>query len=229
MEIILQGVVGSIAYGLATPNSDIDRLGIFVATTDSILSLNKPNDSFVKTTPDITLHEIEKYMRLAINCNPTVLELLFLDKYEIITQEGQLLLNDRRLFLSNTVFNSYGGYAIAQAKKLQKRATEDSQLDTLLKDVDRGFSAKTSSRAVKHAKHCFRLLQQGKELLETGELCVKVNNPENFSSFGDMTIKEVLNKFENKYSEFKNSKNTLPDNCEYDKINKLLLKIRKNH
>ena len=33
MTILLQGIVGSTAYGLAGPDSDVDRLGVYAAPT----------------------------------------------------------------------------------------------------------------------------------------------------------------------------------------------------
>jgi len=47
-NIILESVVGSIAYGLDTASSDEDVMGVFVAPTSEILSLYE-----VKVTPKI--------------------------------------------------------------------------------------------------------------------------------------------------------------------------------
>lgn len=226
MKTILEAVVGSQAYGLANENSDIDKLGIYVEPTEAILSLHKPKETRVKTDPDITMHEVEKFMRLASKCNPTVLELLFLDDYEILTTEGQQLIDIRKAFLSNTIKNSYGGYAISQARKLNIRAYTDNELNKPLKDVTRGFSAKTSNRPFKHARHCFRLLQQGRQLLETGTLDVKVTNKDELMALQDLTIQEVVDKFEEEFKRFNEIQSVLDNNPDYSIINNILLKIR---
>ncbi|MFD7300744.1 DNA polymerase beta superfamily protein, partial [Streptomyces pharetrae] len=38
-NILLSGVVGSTAYGLAHEDSDVDRLGVFAAPTESLHGL----------------------------------------------------------------------------------------------------------------------------------------------------------------------------------------------
>lgn len=65
-SVILQGVVGSTAYGLAREGSDVDRLGIFVTPTLDLVGLGKPKDTRVGFKPDITHHEVGKYLGLAL-------------------------------------------------------------------------------------------------------------------------------------------------------------------
>jgi predicted nucleotidyltransferase len=143
-DIILQGITGSIAYGLATPTSDIDRQGIYLAPTKSLIGIFPPQETIVRNDPDITYHELGKYVHLASRCNPTVLEQMFLDEYEIVHPAAQLLIDNRDMFLSKTIYKSYGGYAIAQAKRLNARGDS--------------FSSDTKKRTTKHARHVLRLL-----------------------------------------------------------------------
>ena len=208
MKIILDGIVGSVAYGLNTPQSDIDIKGIFVYPTEKILSLNKGKETINKNNPDIEHHEVEKFIRLAAKCNPTILELLYLEKYRILTTEGKMLINNRDCFLSKKIYKTYGGYALSQAKKLLKKGD-------------------TFTRYKKHARHCFRLLQQGRQLLENHNLTVKVSNRDELFAIGDMSPDELYFKFEREFEEFNTIKTTLPDNPDYNKINEILLKIRR--
>lgn len=60
-NILLSGVVGSTAYGLAREGSDVDRLGMFAAPTETLLGLHTPKESHVTTAPDRTLHEAAKW------------------------------------------------------------------------------------------------------------------------------------------------------------------------
>jgi predicted nucleotidyltransferase len=39
VNIILSGIVGSTAYGLDTPESDVDRAGIFAVDTEELFGL----------------------------------------------------------------------------------------------------------------------------------------------------------------------------------------------
>ena len=208
MNLIIEGIVGSQAYGLANVDSDIDKLGIFVAPLDDVLGLTKIKESICNTNPDCTYHEVGKYLKLALNANPTILELMYLEDWETWSEEAQLIYENRDAFLSNIIRDSYGGYAISQARKLNRGAV--------------------SGRYAKHARHCFRLLDQGKQLLETGTMDVKVKNPEFIMSVGEYPPDELITMFETEYVKFKNVKSILPDKPSYDVINQVLLAIRKD-
>ena len=212
MKVILEAIVGSVAYGLATNSSDIDKLGVYVAPTQNILSIKKPKDTIVKLKPDITYHEVEKYMRLAMKCNPTILELLFMDKYEKITDEGRMLLSIRYAFLNTTIYNSYGGYAVQQARKLNRRG--------------HSFSSDVKNRFEKHARHCLRLLYQGEQLLTKQILSVKLDNPQEIIDFGKLNVEKMVDVFEDKYKRFREIETKLPKDPDYKTINDVLLKIR---
>lgn len=216
-NIILEGITGSTAYGLDTENSDQDVKGIYVAPTEAILSLSKPRETYDHTDPDWTYHELGKFLSLAIKCNPTILELLFLEGYTVNTKFGRMLIDNRHLFLSNTVFHSYGGYAISQARKLNARGGT--------------FGNGRNKRYSKHARHCFRLLYQGKELLETGNLTVRVTQQmrEKLFEIGDLPVSSLVNLFESEFKNFDKIKSVLPDKPDLDRINKLLLKIRRGN
>ncbi|GID28083.1 hypothetical protein Abr02nite_30660 [Paractinoplanes brasiliensis] len=67
---VLAVVVGSRAYGLSGPGSDHDRRGVSVAPTRSFWSLDKPVTHF-----DGPLDE--QFCTLALQDNPTVLEVLW--------------------------------------------------------------------------------------------------------------------------------------------------------
>lgn len=211
--IILEAIVGSKAYGLEIEESDEDKLGIYVADTEDVLRLHKLKETIDHVNPDYCYHEIEKYLRLAIQCNPTILELMFMDEYTIETKWGKALINTRDAFLSNTIFNSYGGYAVQQARKLNARGDS--------------FSSKVKNRYDKHARHCFRLLQQGKQLLETGTLDVKVKNREELFAIGRLPVQELVSKFEEEFKKFKEIKSILPDKPNYDVIEDYLWFIRR--
>jgi len=215
MKIILEAICGSHAYGLDTPESDIDLKGVFVAPTQEVLSLKKPKETIDKTNPDVCYHEVEKFIRLAMKCNPTILEMLYLDDYRILTETGRLLISARNQFLSSIVYKSYGGYAIAQARKLNRRGDS--------------WDVGMKNRYAKHARHCFRLLEQGRQLLETGEMSVKVTNREELFSLGELNPEQMVDKFEKSFKDFDKIKSILPDQPDYDAINEILLTIRKNN
>jgi predicted nucleotidyltransferase len=179
MTKILEGIVGSTAYGLATENSDIDKLGIFVIPTAEFSRLNPPQEkdlSQVATEPDVTLHELGKFCRLALKANPTVLELLWLpdDLLTTMSEEGRQLRSRRSYFLSSKlVRDAYMGYATSQFKRLSERGTT--------------FSSDTKNRTEKHARHLLRLMHQGYTLYTTGDLPIRLEDPERYHEFGKVT------------------------------------------
>ena len=163
-DVLLSGVVGSTAYGLATEDSDVDRLGVFAAPTEKLLGLHPVQQSVVSCKPDATFHEAGKFAALALKVNPTITELMWLpdDLYETRTGIGSALIALRSSFLSQkAVRNAYLGYATQQFKRLENRG-------------DGSFSADTRKRTEKHARHLYRLHAQGIMLWQTGRLTVRL-------------------------------------------------------
>ncbi|MBG0818750.1 DNA polymerase beta superfamily protein [Planomonospora sp. ID82291] len=172
---LLLGVVGSTAYGLTRPGSDIDRLGVFAAPTIDLVGLERPTESVVTTAPDRTLHEAAKAVRLLLSGNPTATEILWLpdDLYEVRTRLGEDLIAIRSAFLcAPRVRSAYLGYAVQQFQRLSDRG-------------DGSFSSDTCRRTAKHARHLARLLHQGLELYRSGHLQVRVADPQALHDFGD--------------------------------------------
>lgn len=214
-SIILEGITGSTAYGLATPDSDVDKHGVYQAPTREVLGLFPPKETVVTNDPDITYHEVTKFIRLAAKANPTVLEILYLSDYTIVNPVGQLLIDNRAAFLSKTIYHSYGGYAIAQARRLNYRGDS--------------FSSDTKHRYNKHARHCFRLLQQGRQLLETGTLDVKVQNRDELFAIGELPVSDLVDRFEAEFKAFDKIHTSLPDEPDYATLNTLLITIREDY
>lgn len=225
--ILLQGVLGSKAYGLDNENSDTDRLGIYLEPIKQILGLNPPtnkNSTNVFKNPDKTLHGLNKFMRLAIGANPTILELLWLESYEQKHQYiGYELVEKRNLFLSKKpVRDSFFGYATQQFKKLENRG-------------GKSFSSDIPERRVgKHARHLLRLLQQGYGLYTTGNLQVRL--PDEWRNlvleFGEAVqngeidwARRTLRYYEDA---FDSAKSPLPEYPDEDALNRWLYHVREN-
>lgn len=213
MKTILRGIVGSHAYGLNTPDSDIDMRGCFVLPTSTILGLHSYKDTIDSVDPDFCMYEVAKFCRLALANNPNVLEVFFLEDYDELSEEGKALITIRDSFLSQRVRNTYGGYAISQVKRLESRA-------------DGSFKSKLRKRYSKHARHCFRLLEQGRQLLQEGTLSVKVLDPEALFAIGELEPVELKKRFEEEFELFNATKSDLPLEPDMEAVNETLLKIR---
>jgi hypothetical protein len=220
--VVLQGVLGSHAYGLARPDSDEDRKGVFVADALDLLGLHPPKETVVHTDPDYEFHELGKFCRLALNCNPTVLEQLWLGdegRYEVLGMEGASLLNARSAFLSRRrVKSAFGGYAMAQIQRLQRRG-------------DGTFSSDTKNRREKHARHCFRLLAQGTQLLATGTMRLKVEDPERLFAIGRMDDEDMTKEFDAANETFLGAAedSCLPEAPDEGLVDELICEIRRLH
>lgn len=222
-NIILEGVTGSTAYGLATENSDVDIKGIYLLPTSEVLKMGFDPQHTTKdhTDPDWVYHEVGKFMKLVVSGNPTVTELLYLDEYTHLTPIGQMLIDNRDAFLSTkAVMNAYRGYAFSQAKKLNNRTEQGLE----------GYDSALKNRFAKHTRHCFRLLMQARQLLETGTLDVRVTpeQREYLFAMGEKTADEVVDEFMRQDAEFENIVSVLPDEPDQDRLNKLLFDIRTN-
>jgi predicted nucleotidyltransferase len=220
-NIILEGVTGSIAYGLNTETSDVDIKGVYLLPTPKVLDLrfNPEKTTIDSVAPDWVYHELGKFMKLVISGNPTVTELLFLDEYTILKPVGQLLVENRSRFLSTkAVTKAYRGYAFSQALRLNNRT--DQGLD--------GYDSSLKNRFAKHTRHCFRLLLQCKQLLQTGTLKVKVTPEERewLFNMGKETPETVVDTFITEDSKMENVMSVLPDEPDWEAINKLLYGIR---
>lgn len=220
MNVLLGGIVGSTAYGLAGPDSDIDRLGVYAAPSVKFFGLDKIRESVVELKPDRTLHEVGKFCRLALGGNPTVMELLWLpdDLYEARTPLGDELIDLRTKFLSaKRVRDAYLGYASQQFRKLEARG-------------DGSFSADTRKRTAKHARHLLRLLHQGSVLYITGELPIRLDNPQHYIDFGERVaggdIEAARYVLKSTESVFDNATKKLPEYPDRDAVNSWLTVAR---
>jgi len=181
MIVLLQGIVGSTAYGLNHAGSDIDRLGLYAAPAHRFHGLRLPVDKAateVHHNPDSTLHEARKYCLLALAGNPTVSELLWLPEplYEVVTPLGSELIGIRSSFLSAPrVRDAYLGYASQQLARLASKE----------------IRSQPEAKVAKHARHLARLAHQGLELYRTGFLRVRLEDPQWYLDFGQRVAQDV--------------------------------------
>ncbi|TXH46466.1 MAG: nucleotidyltransferase, partial [Desulfurellales bacterium] len=112
---------GSHAYGTNLPTSDLDTRGVCVATRDFVLGLRRFEQWIEKEPVDCTVYELRKYLAFAADANPNILEIVFADDSDVLTQTpiGAKLRAHRRLFLSKKAKYTFSGYAIAQLKKIE--------------------------------------------------------------------------------------------------------------
>lgn len=111
---------GSHAYGTNVPGSDVDVRGVTGDSKYDLLGFGT-FEQVVEQSTDTTIYGFRKLVSLLINCNPNVIEMLGSkpDNYMMVSPEGQMLLDNKALFLSKKALYSFGGYANDQLRRLQ--------------------------------------------------------------------------------------------------------------
>jgi len=131
-NILLEYLVGSHLYGTNTPESDLDYSGVFVAPLDYYFGLKevkeidlsfKSKDENGKNNADAIdrrFYDIKRFVKLASDCNPTIIEQLFVDEKQlkINSPMGIKLLEHRHDFLHKGLYHRFLGYAYSQKKKM---------------------------------------------------------------------------------------------------------------
>jgi hypothetical protein len=130
---------GSQAYGLANEQSDVDVKGICVPPREVENNLFQRFDQ-AENHPSIeedlghlknpknpkfesVIYSLRKFMMLAANINPNIMELLWTDPSDWFVSKKypmEKLMANRHLFLSSKAKFAFGGYAYSQLAKIER-------------------------------------------------------------------------------------------------------------
>lgn len=213
-KTVLQAVTGSHAYGLNHEASDIDKMSIFVAPTIEVAGLHwaSKRESFSDAGPtgdDNTGHEIGKYLKLVLKSNPTLIELLFLNDYEVLDETGQGLvaLRDKILY-TDGIRNAYYGYAKAQVERVKREYP---------------------NHKPKMARHAVRISTQGYELLTTGTTNVKVDHPDWYFALDDLPFDYLTGLMDTVVSKIDSAPSVLRDKPDTEAVADFLKNVRRSY
>lgn len=119
--IIVEQVAGSRLYGTFRPDSDTDIRGVALMPVGGLIGLDKPFEQLEQKVPDRTIWELRKFVKLALACNPNILDQLFAPRHMWIshTPEWQLIYDLRHEVLSQQVRIKYAGYASSQLHRIK--------------------------------------------------------------------------------------------------------------
>lgn len=228
---ILLAPTGSYAYGTNTENSDKDFKGVCIPPIEYYLGLEAFNEyntsggknfKNTKGSVDINIIHINKFVKDAMQGVPNNIEILFIrpEDYLKVTDLGQVLINNRHLFLSKHIKTKFGGYAYSQIQKLKAKSSNG----TGRRDLIEQFGYDT-----KFFMHSIRLLTSGIEILETGDFHTYRPNRELLLDCrnGKYSFEEALEMVEMYDNQLKLAyeKSELPAKPDYKKINELLINI----
>ena len=121
-NMLVKHYAGSIAYGTNLPTSDVDFRGIFCADPINVRTPFFP----VRECEDINeedtkYYELAHFMKLCLDCNPNIIETLWVDDSDIVfrTDAYDLLRENRHKLLSSKIAFTTSGYALSQLKRLK--------------------------------------------------------------------------------------------------------------
>jgi predicted nucleotidyltransferase len=121
-NLLVKHLAGSHAYGTALPTSDTDYRGVFVADPVHVRTpFFRVEEVKVTSEEDTVLYELSNFMKLAVDCNPNVVETLWVDmKDVVVVHPAYMLLREAApKLLSRKVAFTTSGYALAQLKRIK--------------------------------------------------------------------------------------------------------------
>ncbi len=204
-DLLTSMVVGSHAYGLSTPESDVDLRTIhWVTPVPHLIGLSPltPKQATIQLfgetvdaegieeEADVVSQELGKFVSLALKGNPNMVEYLFLPEDCILETSAlfqELRAQRGRIISKRTLTTSYFGYATAQLVRMASKVLRNADLKGFPKGKS-SFSEKIAflgenlSRLgadveydLKNACHVERLILASIHALRTGELMVHMD------------------------------------------------------
>jgi len=175
-SIQYEALVGSRAFGISNEDSDMDICGfctppkeeVFPTLDGEIPGFSSPRKRFGVfqnhhvLSPegkeyDFSIYSIVRFFRLCADSNPNAIDALFVpDKYILYsTPIGQIVRNNRKLFLSKMCWTSFEEYAYQQLRKMTMKKPIGKRKEI----VDKyGYD-------VTYAYHVVRLLDEVEQIL----------------------------------------------------------------
>ncbi|MCK5522220.1 MAG: nucleotidyltransferase domain-containing protein [Thiomargarita sp.] len=141
---ILEITVGSYLYGTNTPKSDIDYSGVFLPIKEFVFGFQRVEEvnlsvvdknqagKNTKNAIDRKLYELRKFVKLAMDNNPNIIEQLFVNQENIvfINEAGRALLDERFKFPHKGLVKKFKGYAFSQKHKMVIRTDKFHELSS---------------------------------------------------------------------------------------------------
>ena len=115
-HILLTALSGSHAYGLNTPQSDIDIRGVFLLTQKKLYGFHQV-EQVSDDKNDVTYFELGRFIHLLTKNNPNILELLAVPQDMIKYKHPIMGRIKPEMFLSKLCKLTFAGYAREQIKK----------------------------------------------------------------------------------------------------------------
>jgi len=230
-ELCYLSYAGSRTYGTHTPVSDVDIQGFFIPNLEYLIGLKQVEQvelNFKNVRGVLiegTIFSIPKIFKLLSECNPNVLEMLWIRESDMIYKNNvaEKVLANKDLFISKKVKHTFGGYAHAQLQRM-KRVNINANLNPLRRQRREEFGYDT-----KNALHLIRILTMGYEILVEKTLNVWREDREYLKAIlaGEYNFEYIQQLADKKFDLLEEAyiKSDLPEKVDYSKIEDLLKTI----
>lgn len=243
-NIQLEVVMGSEAYGVTSGSSDVDVYGFVMPPKDYIFphlrgeivdfstkgkvfqnwQQHHIDDKEHGKEYDISIFAIQRFFRLCMENNPNMVDALFVPRRCILhsTEVGEIVRENRKLFLHKGCWQKFKGYAYGQLNKMNTKKPIGKRKETIEKY---GYDTK-------FAYHVVRLLNEVEQILVSGDLDLQKNNDQlKAIRSGEWDAARVTNYFEQKESQLETlyHESTLPWGPDEDAIHGVLMRCIEHH
>ena len=241
-NMMYETMMGSVAYGVSTDDSDRDVYGFCIPPKDDIFphlageipGFGHPATRFEQFQEahitgqdcewDLSIYSIVKYLSLCMESSPNMIDSLFTaqDCVLHITRVGTLVRENRQLFLHKGCWPRFKGYAYSQLHKMRSKSPIGKR-----KKLREEFGYD-----VKYAYHVVRLLDECEQILMEGDIDLR-RNREHLKAIrrGDVPEKDIFSWAANKERQLEQlyHESKLPDAPDVPRIRKLLLNCLEEH
>ncbi len=241
-------IMGSVAYGVSSETSDLDFYGwaipqkeeLFPHLRGDVPGFGTPRPRFEQyqehhvldkdalaghgRSYDMTIYGIVKFFNLAMENNPNVIDSLFTPVNCVLhsTRVGNLVRENRKLFLHKGAWPKFKGYAYSQLHKIAIKRPQGNRAELAEKH---GYD-------VKFAYHVVRLLSEVEMILVEQDIDLQRNN-EQLKAIrrGEWTEERLRQWCSDKESQLERaySESTLRATPDEPKIRVLLLDCLEDH
>lgn len=239
-------IMGSQSYGVSSNDSDWDVYGVTIAPKTDIFphlrgeiigfgrqkqrfdmwQEHHVNDKDSGKEYDFSVYNIVKFFHLCMENNPNMVDSLFTPRRCVIhsTQIGELVRENRRIFLHKGSWHKFKGYAYAQMSKIRGKQNASNE--------KRAASIEQFGYDVKFAYHVVRLLGEVEQIMLEGDLDLE-RNREQLKSIrrGEWSLDQLEQYFQDKERDLEQLylTSSLAHNPDEGKIKKLLLECLEIH
>jgi len=238
-------IMGSVAYACNADDSDWDVYGFCIPPKNNVFShLNGEIQGFGRQTKhfeqwqqhhikdeeskkeyDFQVYSIVKFFQLLMDNNVNVIDTIFVPQECVIhqTKIGQLVRENRHMFLHRGFYQRAKGYSYSQLNKMKNPNKSNPRRKESIEKW--GFDTK-------HASHVVRLLDEAEQVLSIGDLNVR-RCKEQMKAIrrGEVSMKRIEEIFADKERQLEElyNKSSLPYGPDETKIKALLMDCLEEH